>query len=188
MKNVIRLLTFSLITVLILTSCKKAVKESSQPEISDATLTKIYNHGFGTSYVQKTEEGYLVEGDIILTEEFLNSVPGGNLLRIASNEQYHTTNLVTGLPRNITISSSGSVNANVSAGIDAAIARYNAEGLQITMSRVASGGNINIKIVINTCCNEVNNKLQLLFFESKIGKYYNINKVIYEKDNKEYIL
>ena len=147
MKQVTRFLILSLMTGLILTSCKKAVKETAQPEISDATLTKIYNHGFGTSYVQKTEEGYLVEGDIILTEEFLNSVPGGNLLRIASNEQYHTTNLVTGLPRNITISSSGSVNANVSAGIDAAIARYNAEGLQITMSRVASGGNINIKIV-----------------------------------------
>jgi Dual-action HEIGH metallo-peptidase len=147
MKNVTRLLTLSLMTVLILTSCKKAMKETAQQEISDATLTKIYNHGFGTSNVQKTEEGYMVEGDIILTEEFLNSVPGGNLLRIANNEQYHTTNLVTGTPRNITISSSGSVNANVSAGIDAAIARYNAEGLQITMSRVTSGGDINIKII-----------------------------------------
>jgi hypothetical protein len=134
-------------TALILTSCKKAAKETAQQQISDATLAKIYNHGFGTSNVQKTEEGYLVEGDIILTEDFLNSVPGGNLLRIANNEQYHTTNLVTGLPRNITISSSGSVNANVSAGIDAAIARYNAANLQITMTRVASNGNINVRIV-----------------------------------------
>ena len=147
MKNVNRLLTLSLMTALFVTSCKKAVKETAHQEISDATLTKIYNHGFGTTNVQKTEEGYLVEGDIILTEEFLNSVPGGNLLRIAGNEQYHTTNLVSGLPRNITISSSGSVNANVSAGIDAAIARYNAENLQITMTRVASGGDINIRIV-----------------------------------------
>ena len=147
MKNVTRLLILSLMTGLILTSCTKAVKETAQDEISDATLAKIQSHGFGTSTVQKTEEGYMVEGDIILTEEFLNSVPGGNLLRIANNEQYRTTNLVTGLPRNITISSSGNVNANVSAGIDAAIARYNAEGLQITMTRVASGGNINIRVV-----------------------------------------
>jgi hypothetical protein len=145
MKNVTRLLTLSLLAVLILTSCKKAAKETAQQDISDATLAKIYNHGFGTSNVQKTEEGYLVEGDIILTEEFLNSVPGGNLLRIAGNEQYHTTNLVTGLPRNITISSSGGLNANVSAGIDAAIARYNAENLLITMTRVPSGGDINIR-------------------------------------------
>ena len=147
MKQVTRFLTLSLMTLLILTSCTKAVKETAQDEISDATLAKIQSHGFGTSTVQKIEEGYMVEGDIVLTEEFLNSVPGGNLLRIANNEQYHTTNLVTGLPRNITVSSSGNVNANVSAGIDAAIARYNAEGLQITMTRVASGGNINIRIV-----------------------------------------
>ncbi len=147
MKHVTRLLTLSLMTGLFFSSCKKEVKVASQEEISDATLAKIQSHGFGTSTVQKTEEGYMVEGDIILTEEFLNSVPGGNLLRIANNEQYHTTNLVSGLPRNITISSSGNVNANVSAGIDAAIARYNAEGLQITMSRVASGGNINIRVV-----------------------------------------
>jgi hypothetical protein len=147
MKQLFRLLTFSLMTALIFTSCTKSVKETEQNEISDATLAKIQSHGFGISTVQKTEEGYMVEGDIILTEDFLNSVPGGNLLRIANNEQYHTTNLVTGLPRTITISSSGSVNANVSAGIDAAIARYNAENLSITMTRVASGGNINIRIV-----------------------------------------
>ncbi len=147
MKQITRFLILSLMTGLILTSCKKAMKETAPEEISDATLAKIQNHGFGISNVQKTEEGYLVEGDIILTEEFLNSVPGGNLLRIADNEQYRTTNLVTGLPRNITISSSGSVNANVSAGINAAIARYNAENLQITMTRVSSGGNINIRIV-----------------------------------------
>jgi len=147
MKNVIRIVTLFFMTGLILTSCKKAMNDTVSEEISDATLAKIQSHGFGISDVQRTEDGYMVEGDIILTEEFLNSVPGGNLLRIANNEQYRTTNLVTGLPRNITISSSGSVNANVSAGIDAAIARYNAENLQITMTRVASGGNINIRVV-----------------------------------------
>ena len=147
MKSVIRLLTLTLMTGLILTSCTKAVKETAPEVISDATLAKIQSHGFGTSNVQKDEDGYLVEGDIILTEEFLNSAPGGTLLRIAGNEQYRTTNLVTGLPREITISSSGSVNANVSNGIDAAIARYNAENLRIPMRRVTSGGDINIKII-----------------------------------------
>lgn len=147
MKQLFRLLTLSFMIALILTSCAKSVKETTEVEISDAILAKIQSHGFGISNVQKEEEGYLVEGDIILTEDFLNSAPGGNLLRIANNEQYRTTNLVTGLPRTITISSSGNVNANVSAGIDAAIARYNAENLLITMTRVASGGNINIRIV-----------------------------------------
>lgn len=150
MKQIMKTLAFVMIAGFAITSCKKEVKVPAQEQISQETLTKIYDHGFGTSNVQKVDEGYLVEGDIILTEDFLNTKPGGNLLRIGNEEQYRTTNLVSGLPRNITISASangGAVNANVIAGIDGAIARYNAENLQITMSRVASGGDINIKMV-----------------------------------------
>src|SRR5688572_24081188 len=147
MRQMLKPLALLLIAGIAITSCKKEVEETPQDEISQETLAKIANHGFGTSNVQKDEDGYLVEGDIILTEEFLNSAPGGYYLRIANDEQYRTTNLVTGLPRTITISSSGTVNANVSSAINAAIARYNAENLTITMQRVSSGGQINIKIV-----------------------------------------
>jgi len=147
MRQMLKPLAFLLIAAFAITSCKKEVKEDVQDGVSQETLAKIANHGFGTSNVQKDEDGYLVEGDIILTEEFLNSAPGGNYLRIAENEQYRTTNLVTGLPRTITISSSGSVNTNVSSAIDVAIARYNAQNLSITMQRVSSGGDINIRIV-----------------------------------------
>ena len=140
-------LAFLLIAGFAITSCKKEVKETAQDEISQETLTKIYDHGFGTSNVQKVEEGYLVEGDIILTEEFLNSTPGGSLLRTPTGEQYHTTNLVTGTPRTITVSSSGNVSASVSSAIDGAIGRYNAENLQIDMLRVSSNGDINVRIV-----------------------------------------
>ena len=144
MRQMLKPLAFLLITAFAITSCKKEVKEAPQDEISQEILTKISNHGFGTLNVQKDEDGYLVEGDIILTEEFLNSAPGGNYLRIAETEQYRTTNLVGGLPRVITVSSSGSVNSNVSSAINGAIARYNAENLLIDMVRVASGGEINI--------------------------------------------
>jgi hypothetical protein len=147
MRQMLKPLTFLLIAGFAITSCKKEVKEAAQEEISQETLAKIANHGFGTSNVQKDEDGYLVEGDIILTEDFLNSAPGGNYLRIANNEQYRTTNLVTGLPRVITISSSGQINSNLSTAIDGAIARYNSENLTITMQRVASGGDINIRVV-----------------------------------------
>jgi hypothetical protein len=139
--------TFLLIAVFAITSCKKEAKQTAQNEISQETLAKISNHGFGTSDVQKVDEGYLVEGDIILTEDFLNSAPGGNFLRIAENEQYRATLLVTGLPRDITISSSGNISAGLSSAIDDAIARYNAENLRITMSRVASGGDIVIRLI-----------------------------------------
>jgi len=147
MRQLLKPLAFLLIAGFAITSCKKEAKETAQEQISEETLAKINDHGFGTSDVQKVEEGYLVEGDIILTEEFLNSTPGGNYLRIAENEQYRTTLLVTGLPRNITISSSGAISAALSSAIDAAISRYNAENLQITMSRVASGGDINIRLI-----------------------------------------
>jgi hypothetical protein len=136
-------------SVLLFTSCKKEVK-STQDTVSQEAIAKITALGFSTSNVQKVDEGYLVEGDIILTEENLNSAPGGNLLRVANTEQYRTTNLVTGTPRTIVISTSGAnITTRLSDGINAAIARYNAENLTIKFSRGGSngGGNINIRVV-----------------------------------------
>lgn len=146
MRQMLKPMALLLIAGFAITSCKKEVKEPVQEEISQETLTKIYNHGFGTTNVQKVEEGYLVEGDIILTEEFLNSTPGGNLLRIANNEQYHTTNLVSvsGGSRTITVS----LDAKLSAlsGYPQALAemvrRYNAESLSLTFQVVSSGATI----------------------------------------------
>ena len=134
------------ITAFSFVACKKDTKEAVQEEISQETLTKIYNHGFGKDNVQKVEEGYLVEGDIILTEDYLNSAPGGNFLRIAEVEQYRTTNLVNaGGGRNISLSLSSELSSKAGyiAAVDELIKRFNAENLSLTFSRVASGGNIN---------------------------------------------
>ena len=128
-------------------ACKKDVKDTPADDISQETLSKIAHLGFSTSNVQRVDEGYLVEGDIILSEANLNENPTSPNLRIAEVEQYRTFNLVTGLPRVIRVSSSGDVTASVSSAIDAAIARYNAQNLQLTFQRVASGGNINITVV-----------------------------------------
>ena len=134
-------------SVLVITSCSKDAKEKqTQVDISTETLTKIFNHGFGTSNVQKIEEGYLVEGDIVLTEDFLNSTPGGNLLRIASVEQYRTTNLVSisGGQRNITVALDSKLKAK--AGYPQALTelvnRYNAQSLLLKFSVVSSRANI----------------------------------------------
>jgi len=136
----------ALLSILLVTSCKKDSK-TTQESISQETLAKISQLGFGTTDVQKVDEGYQVEGDIIITEANLKEVPGSVLLRIASVEQYRTYNLVTGLPRVITVSSSGSVSTNLSSAIDNALARYNALNLGMTFQRVASGGAITIKMV-----------------------------------------
>jgi len=144
MKLFPRLLTLGLI-VSVMTSCQKdQTLNSSDEPIGDATLAKISALGFGTSGVQKHEDGYLVEGDIVLTNEMLNGATNNKLLRIANEEQYRTTNLVTGLPRVITISVASNLPSSYVTATDEAIARYNAEGLQITMQRVSSGADIAI--------------------------------------------
>jgi hypothetical protein len=90
---------------------------------------------------------YLVEGDILLHSDDLNGASHSNKLRIAEVEQYHTFNLVKSLPRTITISVEGSVSTGFSTAVNNAIARYNSETLNITMQRVSSGGDINIRLV-----------------------------------------
>ena len=143
MRQMFKTLALVLIAGLTITSCKKEAKETPQDQISEETLAKIYNHGFGTSNVQRIEEGYLVEGDIILTEEFLNSTPGGNFLRIGTTEQYRTTNLVDG-PRVITVSldSKLAALAGYAAALQVMVNRYNAENLSLTFQVVGSNGNI----------------------------------------------
>jgi len=69
MKHTLKTLLVIMIATVTITSCKKEIKEDvANSEISESALSKISEHGFGTSNVQKVDEGYLVEGDIILTE------------------------------------------------------------------------------------------------------------------------
>lgn len=98
--------------------------------------------------VQKIDEGYLVEGDIILTEEDLQGHGDYTTLRIAETEQYRTTNLVTGLPRTITVSIDTRLTdvPGYSQAFAEFIARYNSENLLITLlSAGSSGGEIHLK-------------------------------------------
>src|SRR5512132_2219202 len=84
--------------IILMMACKKNTVSPGQPEeIPQSVKDKIYAAGFGTSNIQKVEEGYLVEGDIILTQEWLDNNPARQILRTPNGEQYHTTNLVTGL-------------------------------------------------------------------------------------------
>jgi hypothetical protein len=146
MKNLLRTTGILAVSAMLLTQCKReSVTTASEEKISETTLSRIASHGFGTSSVERIEEGYLVEGDIILTEEYLNERPGGNLLRIANNEQYRTTNLVTaGSSRTITIALDPKLTAKE--GYDDALAevarRYNAERLTLKFQVVASNADI----------------------------------------------
>ena len=136
------ILNFILLATLAISvnSCKKtAVTEPGDDGISAETKVKISNLGFSTSNIQKTDDGYLVEGDINLTDGLLNSTPTSQFLRVGNTEQYRTTNLVAAVtPRVFTIlvSNLGSAFAD---GADTAIARYNRLGLKISFTRITSG-------------------------------------------------
>ncbi|MET3880103.1 M57 family metalloprotease [Chitinophaga sp. OAE865] len=121
-------------------SCQKndAKKEVQPDPVSAEVLAQIKANGFSTENVVKTEDGYLVEGDILLTAEQLKESVSSPVLRIAKTEQYRTNYLVTALPRVIRIKVTGLGTAFI-AGTDTAIARYNRLGLRMTFQRVASG-------------------------------------------------
>ena len=136
----------ALIGVCILTASCKRENVATLNEVSPTALQKIKAQGFSTDNVRKVDNGYLVEGDIVLTEENLNAQSTSPNLLIASDEQYRTTNLVKALPRTITVSVSGTLAglAVWSAATDALISRYNALALQVKFQRVASSGNVDI--------------------------------------------
>lgn len=123
-------------------SCKKAETTSAKQEgISDAVKAKILALGMTAEGAYKSDGGYIAEGDIFLDDAMLNSVPDQQSIIVAGEEHYRTTNLITGLPRNITVRYSGTT-TSISNAINAAISRYNARSLRITFTRVTSGGNI----------------------------------------------
>lgn len=145
MRNLLKVAALFALLAGVFFSCKKTVKEEAparQDAISQQVLDKIYELGFGNKNVVKHPEGYLVEGDIVITNDDLASSPDRKLIRVGDEEQYRTTNTVTGLPRTISIRVSTSLPSRYITAVDGAIARYNALGLLLTFTRVTSGGSI----------------------------------------------
>jgi hypothetical protein len=170
MKALFKTFAAASFAALLFNSCKKESKQPVEEEISQATLSKIQALGFGTSSVQKHEDGYMVEGDIVLTEAYLNSQSSYTLLRVGDEEQYRTTNLVKSLPRVINVSISTKLPSSYVAALDEALGRYNAERLQITFRRVSSGADIDV-------VNGNGNYLASAGFPSSTGQPYGQVKV-----------
>jgi hypothetical protein len=153
MKRTLRSLAFGAVVALALAACTKEVKEptvDATEEVSPAVLAQIKEMGFNLSYgVQKIDEGYLVENDIVLTPEDLHNAANSPEMIIGNEEHYRTTNLVnpSSYPtiRVALSSSSASHNAAFTAALDEAIRRYNAENLRVRFSRVSSGQHITIE-------------------------------------------
>lgn len=143
----INLISFALVGIIAITffSCQKKDNAAvvNTDEISATTKSQIKALGFSADEARKVDGGYLVEGDILLTEDNLSGKTDNKLLSIAETEQYRTTNVVTGLPRVITVSVSNLPTVYTTA-VSTMITRYNALGLLITFQLVSTNGNIKV--------------------------------------------
>jgi hypothetical protein len=126
-------------------SCKKDVKDSG---IATEDLNAIKAMGLSTDGIKKVDGGYLVEGDIMISNDRLNERSSAPNLVIAQEEQYHTFNLLSASKHPVVKvalnNSSAAHEAAFGAALDEAIRRYNALGLTFTMQRVTSGQDITI--------------------------------------------
>lgn len=148
MRQSLFLLVGMLMTASVFFSCQDENAATADHLVSKQVLDQIWSLGFSNENVEKIPEGYLVEGDIVLTDHDLSGQGDYLTLRVAETEQYRTTNLVTGLPRTITVSMDTHLNdtPGYSAALTEALARYNAENLQLHFTYSGtSGGEIHFK-------------------------------------------
>lgn len=139
MKKVYSMLFAAAISGAVFTSCSDTEEFRNPNMPSTADLQLIENAGFSTNGAWLNDDGsFLVEGDINMTREDLR-----NAKKNVVSEQYSTNNLVaTGGSRNITMYAEEGgrkgYSAGMIAGLDEAIARYNARNLEITFSRIST--------------------------------------------------
>ena len=144
MRKILFTCSFALALIFVFVACKKEAATVASDQVSSEILSKIAALGFSTKDVAVHEDGFLVEGDIILTSEEMDRGAQKQILRVGSEEQYRTTNLVKGLPREITVSIASRLPASYVAALDEALARYNAQNLLLTFRRVSSGAHISL--------------------------------------------
>lgn len=169
--RMIKSLAFACALAFSITSCTKDAKETIKDEVSQDVIGQIKALGFNSDGVQKVADGYLVEGDIILTEENLRERANTPELIIGNEEHYRTTNLVSTAYTTIRValsSSSSSHTGVFTSALDEAIRRYNALPLRIKFQRVTSGQNITINAYY-----QVSNVLGSAGFPTSGGAPYN---------------
>jgi hypothetical protein len=148
-------------------SCKKNFDDST---ISQSMRDKISSHCFSAEGAEKTEGGYIVEGDIFLPESFFDeNLPTQNFL-VGRSQQFSTHNVVTGLPRTIRIKLSSQLPASYSAALNEAISRFNDEHLSLRFERANGPADINIEKGVGTY-------LAISGFPGNDGNPYNLIKL-----------
>lgn len=128
-------------------SCQKDAAVKTDSSIPSDVIGQIRAHGFSTDGIIAQPDGYVVEGDVFLSHKDLARTPlTETQMRIAEVEQYHTTNLITGLPRVIRISVRN-LEPVWTVALDSAVARYNALGMRLRFRRVAGIAKSDIDLI-----------------------------------------
>jgi hypothetical protein len=149
MKKTCKYPGFSVIAMLTLVCCQKNPQKPIAVDPLLAVKKIIQAQGFNVSGLQQVPGGYLVEGDIFYSEANLHSGPDN--LMIPSEEQYRGFNLVS-LPaapatRTVTIRLATNLNTPFwNTALQTAVNRFNATGIRLRFSKVATGAAANITV------------------------------------------
>jgi len=136
----------SALSLVCIWSCSQQ-EESIQPqqqEVPQQIINQLNAAGFNTTDfdVTKLENGYIVEKDILLTEQEIAHLAKAQ--HIPSVEHYNTDNLVSGTPRTVNVYVD--MPQKYKDATDIAIDRYNDESLLLEFQRVSSAGSADITI------------------------------------------
>ncbi|MFK7953994.1 MAG: M57 family metalloprotease [Ekhidna sp.] len=141
MRRIYNVVALALIASVTFVSCSDQ-DATPENEVPDHVTSQLANLGFDVDNMApiQFEDGYLVEGDIYLTDQTIADMGQPNYL--PNVEQYSTNNLVsTNGNRVITMyapTGRKGYSAGMIAGLDLAIARYNAENLGISFQRTTN--------------------------------------------------
>lgn len=175
MKRLFTYMSALAVLAILVVGCAQEEQINVAGEVPQDIIQKVAQMGFSTDGIEAVDEGYRVERDIILTHEHLASTPTNH--RVPNAEQYSTDNLVvTGGSRNITIyapTGRKGYSAAMLAGLDEAIARYNAENLEITFSRASSSNGADITMTRLSKRDERRGVLGSAGFPTASGDPYN---------------
>lgn len=144
MKRILILLFLGISIFALLDSCQKqalVIDETIPGEVID----KIARMGFNPEGISIIEEGFLIEGDIVITKENLEGPRWQQ--RVPGEEQYSTFNLVENTPRTISVYIDKKLGSDYEAGLQEALDRYNDEpiSLSFTLTRSKKQADIVIK-------------------------------------------
>ncbi len=132
------------LATLTMVSCKKSADTGATVDPLAADRAAVRAMSFDASDLKKVEGGYMVEGDIFLSNEQVRE--GANFANVPKDEQWRTFNLVS-VPRTITIANQGALNTAFWNGVLAnAVARYNNLGLRLRFQVLAPNSFANIRV------------------------------------------